>query len=93
MKLHIYGSIHEFGRYAKFDSFKEDLPALIGKKETLAVPDTAILLQSVGEKEIALRFFRGIDLFEDIVLKPGEPYQHKHEGNAYGYELNLELME
>ena len=93
MKLRVFGSVHEFDRFAKFDTTNEDLPSAVGKKTPLACPDTYISIQKIEEKQIALFFYHGLDGYDEITLKLGEPYDYEYEGNAFGYDLHFELME
>lgn len=90
MKLTIHGSIHELGRYAKFDNVHEDLPSLVGKRITQAVPDTAILIKEVGEGFVVFDYIRFRDA-EEVSLHLGEEKSFSHEGNAYGYEVHFAL--
>ena len=93
MKLRIYGSVHELGRFAKFDSTNEDLPSLVGKKTSLAPKDTYISIQKIEEKQLVLFFYHRLEGYDEVTLKLGEPFDHSYEGNAYGYDLHFELME
>lgn len=93
MRIHIFGSIHDRGRFAKFDTYEDNFPSMIGQRVSLPVPDTAIMVQTIDEEKASFRFIR-FDRYDDVTLRRGEqPYSYKHEGNAYGYEVTFELVE
>ena len=91
MQLLYKGSIRRISgsgmAYAHFD--KE--VALKCEKTTLAVPDTYIQINSIGENEVNFDVF----FFEqatNFVLHVGETAPYKKEGNAFGFEIEFKLV-
>ena len=92
MKLRVQGSIHEYGKFAEFDNFLEDLLGNKGKKISQAVPDTFVIVDEVGEDFLRFQYVYGLKT-DEITLKLGENYDFSYEGNAYGFKVTFTLVE
>lgn len=73
-----------------FANFDKEVP-LVSEKNTLAVPDTYIRINSIGENEINFDVFY-FDAATNYTLKVGETLLYKKEGNAFGFEIEFRLV-
>ena len=91
MQLLYKGSIRRISgsgmAYANFDNEV----ALKCQKTTLAVPDTYIRINSIGDNEINFDVFF-FDEPTNYVLHVGEHAEYKKEGNAFGFEIVFSLI-
>ena len=92
MKLLIQGTIHERGAFAPFESAKEDLPSLKGKRIGLPIPDTYLEILEVKERSLRFRFIR-FEEADELLLRFDESHEFTHEGNAFGYKIKFQLAE
>lgn len=94
MELYYKGSIRRLSgygmAYANFDkAVGEDK---IGQKETTAVPDSHLIVHSMNEEGIDFSFFF-FEKEDRYFVRKGEEIHHKHEGNAFGFELTFSVKE
>ena len=92
MKLLIQGTIHERGAFAPFESAKEDLPSLKGKRIGLSIPDTYLEILEAKEASLRFRFIR-FEEGDELFLRFDESHEFTHEGNAFGYQIKFQLAE
>ena len=85
----LQGSSMGFGN---FDTKIENLQNIIGEDKTLAVPDSFITINEVGENYCRFTF-RFFDKAEEHHINLNETVIIKHEGNAFGFEIQFILEE
>ncbi|MCR5349112.1 MAG: hypothetical protein K6E59_05880 [Bacilli bacterium] len=94
MKLHYQGSIRRLqGSGMAFASFDNDVdPAVVGvgKMDRIAVPDSAVTIDRVGEEDMDFTFHY-FDSKTPYHITRGEQIQVKKEGNAFGFHLTFTL--
>ena len=90
MKLRIFGSVHEFNRFAKFDNTNEDLPSLVGKKTPLACPDTFINIQKIEESQIVLFFYHRLEGYDEITLNS---WEGNEAANAFYEKMGMGVQQ
>ena len=91
MRLLIKGSVHERANFSTFESVVDDLPSILGKKQTQAVSDTFFLVKEIKEDSIVFDYITP-EKAEEIVLHCGESHHIQFEGNAYGFTIDYALV-
>ena len=92
MKLLYKGFVRRIsGSGMAYADFDKEVP-LVYEKTTLAVPDTYIMINSIGENDINFDVFF-FDQPTNYVLQVGESVLYKKEGNAFAFEMVFSLVD
>ena len=94
MTLSYKGSVREFrGMGMVSNHFENKIDtSLINQKHRTAVNDTYIVINEAKGDEVSFSFYF-FDKESRYIIHQGETVNHKHEGNAFGFEFTFTLNE